>query len=140
VNIKVDKEKIKGVVIAVILMSICLAILIPSAIVFYNHRVVESKQYDCTATITDKEFHPEYTTYSTTVDSDGNRHRHSHHHPAEYYIYYTVIFDGGTYAGNKDKVSDRYYYQHNSGDKVQAIFIQQWRADNSETYEIKLVG
>lgn len=97
--------------------------------------VVESKCFPATATIDAHDYRPPYTTYTTYHDKSGT-HRVPHHHPARYYLHYTVEFEGGTYTDNQENVGAEYYNRHKDG--VAAVFEKQWRADGSETYRIYL--
>lgn len=133
------KEKLIKCLFIFLASAIGIAICVFFGVYAYKHRVVERKQYSCIAVIDDKEYHEAYTTKSVIVDSDGRRHYHKHYHPAEYYIYYTVKFEGGTYGGNKEEVKETYYKGHQAGEEINAVFEKQWRADGSETYDIWLV-
>lgn len=130
------KSKMKVVAyVAAVVVAVGLAITI--GVILYNHRVVESKCFPATATITAHEYIPPHTTYTTYHVKSGS-HRLPHHHPARYYLYYTVSFEGSTYNGNKEDVGAEYFNLHKDGDEVNAVFERQWRADGSETYEIYL--
>jgi Tfp pilus assembly protein PilE len=136
-SIKITEET-KNVLIGIAVATICVAIITPIAIFGYKHRVVETKSYDVMATITDKIYEPPYTTTTKHKDSNGNTHTQTHHHPAKYKFEYTVIFEGGTYAGNKDEVTKDRYNSYKVGDQIPATYIKEWRADETETYKIKL--
>lgn len=103
----------------------------------YKHRVVESKCFPAIATIDAHDYRPPYTTYTTYHDKSGI-HRTPHFHPAKYYLFYTVDFEGEIYKGNCENVEAAYFHRHKDGDKVDAVFEKQWRADGSETYRIYL--
>lgn len=122
------KSKIEVVAhVAAVVVGVGLAITI--GVILYNHRVVESKCFPATATITAREYIPPHTTY----------YPHSFvHRPARYYLYYTVSFKGVVYNGNKEDVGAEYFNLHKDGESVKAVFERQWRADGSETYEIYL--
>lgn len=130
------KSKLKVVAhVAFAVVAVGLAITIGA--ILYNHRVVESKCFPATATITAHEYIPPHTTYTTYHNKSG-MHRVPNYHPASYYLYYTVSFEGGTYNGNKEDVGAEYFNLHKDGDEVNAVFERQWRADGSETYRIYL--
>lgn len=103
----------------------------------YKHRVVETKSFSVTATIDAHDYRSPYTTYTTSHNKYGT-HRIPHHHPARYYLHYTVDFEGVAYTDNQENVGAEYYNRHKDGDKVAAVFEKQWRADGSETYRIYL--
>ena len=103
----------------------------------YKHRVVETKCFPVTATIDSHDYRPPYTTYTTYHNKSGT-HRVPHHHPARYYLHYTVDFEGGIYSDNRENVGTAYFNSHKDGDKVDAVFEKQWRADGSETHLIYL--
>lgn len=108
------------------------------AVCAYKHRVVETKSFSVTATIDTHDYRPPYTTY-TTYHNNSGIHRVPHFHPARYYLHYTVDFEGEAYTDNQENVGVEYYNQHKDGDKVDAVFEKQWRADGSETYRIYLI-
>lgn len=103
----------------------------------YKHRVVEVKCFPAIATIDSHDYRPPYTTYTTYHNKSGI-HRVPHNHPARYYLHYTVDFEGGIYADNQENVGMAYFHRYKDGDKVDAVFEKQWRADGSETYRIYL--
>lgn len=122
------KDKLK-IALHVFLSVLAVAAILSIGIYAYKHRVIESKCFPATATITAHEYIPPHTTYYI----------HSFvHHPARYYLYYTVSFEGGVYNGNKEDVGAEYFNLHKDGENVNAVFERQWRADGSETYEICL--
>lgn len=122
------KDKLK-IALYVFLTVLAVAAIISIGVYAYKHRVIESKCFHATATITAHEYIPPHTTYYT---------HGSGHHPARHYLYYTVSFEGGTYNGNKEDVGAEYFNVHKDGDEVNAVFERQWRADGSETYRIYL--
>ena len=129
-----NKIKIALNIIGIAAIS-CLVTIV--AVCAYKHRVVETKSFSVTATIDTHDYRPPYTTYTTYHDNSGT-HRIPHHHPARYYLHYTVDFEGGIYTDNQENVGAEYYNRHKDGDKVAAVFEKQWRADGSETYRIYL--
>ena len=130
------KSKLEVVAhVAFVVVAVGLAITI--GVIFYNHRIVESKRFPATATITAHEYILPHTTYTTYHNKSG-LHKVPHYHPARYYLYYTVSFEGGAYNGNKEDVGAEYFNLHKDGENVNAVFERQWRADGSETYEIYL--
>lgn len=136
-SIKITEET-KDKVIEYLIIIAFIGILVPGIIFAYRHRVVETKSYNVAATITDKIYKPPYTTTTKHKDSNGNTHTQTHHHPAKYKFEYTVIFEGGTYAGNKDEVTKDRYNSYKVGDQILATYIKEWRADETETYKIRL--
>lgn len=130
------KDKLK-IALYVFLIVLAVAAIFSIGVYAYKHRVIESKRFHATATITAHEYIPPHTTYTTYHDKSGT-HRMPHYHHARYYLYYTVSFEGGTYNGNKEDVGAEYFNLHKDGDEVNAVFERQWRADGSETYEIYL--
>jgi hypothetical protein len=130
------KSKLKVVAYAVSAV-VAVGLVTTIGVILYNHRVVESKCFPATATITAHEYIPPHTTYTTYHNKSG-LHRVPHYHPARYYLYYTVSFEGCAYNGNKEDVGAEYFNLHKDGDEVNAVFKRQWRADGSETYEIYL--
>ena len=121
--------------VAFVAVAVVLGITI--GVILYNHRIVESKRFPAVAKITAHEYIPPHTTYTTYHNKSG-LHRVPNYHPARYYLYYTVSFEGGAYNGNKEDVGAEYFNLHKDGDEVNAVFERQWRADGSETYEIYL--
>lgn len=130
------KDKLK-IALYVFLTVLAIAAIISIGVYAYKHRVIESKCFTVTATINAHDYRPPYTTY-TAYHSKSGLHRVPHYHPAKYYLYYTVSFDGGMYNGNKEDVGAEYFNLHKDGDEVNAVFERQWRADGSETYLIYL--
>lgn len=130
------EDKLK-IALYVFLTVLAVAAIFSIGIYAYKHRVVESKCFPATATITAHEYIPPHTTYTDYHDESG-WHKEPHYHPASYYLYYTVSFDGGVYNGNKEDVGAEYFNLHKDGDEVNAVFERQWRADGSETYRIYL--
>lgn len=130
------KSKLKVVAYAVSAV-VAVGLVTTIGVILYNHRVVESKCFLATATITAHEYISPHTTYTTYRDKSG-LHRVPHYHPARYYLYYTVLFEGDVYNGNQEDVGAEYFNLHKDGDEVNAVFKRQWRADGSETYEIYL--
>lgn len=104
----------------------------------YTHRIVESKTYPVTAVVTDSYYHPSYYATSHHTDKNGQVRTDLIYHPPVYGLYYSVDFEGGTYAGNYDTVSEPVYYINKNGGTLQATFRKEWRADGSETYSIYL--
>lgn len=130
------KDKLK-IALYVFLTVLAVAAIISIGVYAYKHRVIESKCFPATATITAHEYIPPHTTYTTYHNKSGT-HIVPHHHPARYYLYYTVLFEGSTYNGNEEDVGAEYFNLHKDGDEVKAVFERQWRADGSETYRIYL--
>lgn len=129
-------KKVK-ITLGVIGCAIAAGLAVCVGIYAYKHRVVEVKCFPAIATIDAHDYRPPYTTY-TTHHNKGVVIRTPHHHPAKYYLHYTVDFEGGIYADNQENVEAAYFHRHKDGDKVDAVFEKQWRADGSETYRIYL--
>ena len=125
------------IALKVIGIAACAVLAVFAEIYAYKHRVVEAKCFPAIATIDAHDYRPPYTTYTTYHDKSGT-HRVPHNHPARYYLHYTVDFEGGIYADNQENVGMAYFHMYKDGDKVDAVFEKQWRADGSETYRIYL--
>lgn len=130
------KDKLK-IALYVFLTVLAVAAIFSIGVYAYKHRVIESKCFPATATITAHEYIPPHKTYTTYHNKSG-LHRVPHYHPARYYLYYTVLFEGSTYNGNEEDVGAEYFNLHKDGENVNAVFERQWRADGSETYRIYL--
>ena len=125
-------KKVK-ITLGVIGCAIAASLAVCVGIYAYNHRVVEVKRFPAIATIDAHDYIPPYTTHYKSGSVIV-----SHTHLAQYHLYYTVEFDGITYKSNCEIVSVDYFNTHKDGDRVNAVFEKQWRADGSETYRIYL--
>lgn len=106
-------------------------------VLLYKHRIVETKCFNVEATIDAHDYRAPYTTYTTYHNKSGLHHV-PNYHPARYYLYYTINFEGSVYKGNHEEVGVEYFSLHKDGEKVNAVYEKQWRADGSETYRIYL--
>lgn len=129
-------EETKEIIIKVAFILVAVAIIVAIGIFAYKHRVVEKKQYSVVGIVTDKEHIKAYTT--SRYDSNTKRVKTTRH-PEEFYIYYSVSFEGVTYGDNRKKVTKSQYNELKAGSEISCIFEKQWRADGSETYDIWVV-
>ena len=106
-----------GIIIGTSLLSIALYAAL--CISLYNHRIIDSKENDVVAIITEHEYQAQYTT--RVIRSAGKFTYFSNNH------YYET-----------ESVSKEYYNNHKDGQKIEAIFLQEFRADGTETYKIYL--
>lgn len=123
-----------GIIIGTSLLSIALYAAL--CISLYNHRIIDSKENDVVAIITEHEYQAQYTT--RVIRSAGKFTYFSNiNHPAQYKLKYTVNFNNNQYY-ETESVSKEYYNNHKDGQKIEAIFLQEFRADGTETYKIYL--
>lgn len=128
-------ENYKGLAVASVILGVIMAI----AYRAYQTRVVEYKDFPANATITGTYFSAGYDEPVQTIDDDGNVDIHFRHHDPDYGFYYDVEYNGTVYK-EYEKVSPPVYWQHRTGDELDAIYRKEWRADGSESYSIYVIN
>lgn len=116
------KEKIIKCLFIFLASVIGIAICVFFGVYAYKHRVIERKQYSVVAVVTDKKHVKAYTTSRYDPNTKTIK---TTRHPEKFYIYYSVSFEGATYADNRDKVTKSRYNNLSVGSEISCIFEKQ---------------
>lgn len=123
---------------SLIVLSVIIGVISGIGYTAYQTRVVEYKDFPAKATITGTHFRAGYDEPVQSIDDDGNVEIHFRHHDPDYGFCYDVEYNGTVYK-EYEEVGASVYWQHRTGDKLDATFRREWRADGSESYSIYVI-